>query len=54
MSPERSCTVNGHKVREYYWAGEYPVFVDNRLTDHTYEEAIDLLKGAEAEAKGGE
>ena len=44
MAPERSCTVNGRVIREYYWAGEYPVYVDNRLTKCSYEDAADLLK----------
>ena len=44
MAPERSCTVNGHVIREYYWAGKYPVSLDNRLTKHSYEDAVDLLK----------
>ena len=48
MQPERSCTVNDRKVSEYYWAGEYPTYVDNRLTKHSYGAAVDLLKtGAE-------
>ena len=44
MQPERSCTVNGHVIREYYWAGEYPVYLDNRLTKRSYEDAVYLLK----------
>lgn len=38
MSPERTCTIKGRKIAEYYWAGKYPVYVDNRLTEGSYEE----------------
>ena len=31
MTPSRTRTINGRKVNEYYWAGDYPVYVDNRL-----------------------
>ena len=37
MRPERTRTINGKKVSEYYWAGEYHVYVDNQLVPGTFE-----------------
>lgn len=44
MDPERKCTINGRKVAEFYWAGEYPVYVDNRLVSGRYEEVCSRLE----------
>ncbi len=44
MDAVRKCTVNGHKVEEFYWAGKYPVYVDNQLTNELYTNAVDRLK----------
>ncbi len=38
MTPERTRTINGRKISEYYWAGEYPVYVDRRLVEGTFDE----------------
>jgi predicted solute-binding protein len=51
MSPERRRIIGEHKVEEYYWSREYPVYIDNQLTAETFEEACARL---EAEAKEGE
>lgn len=40
MSPEREIIVGDQKISEYYWAGSYPVYVDNQLTKQTYDEAV--------------
>ena len=44
MSPERKTTIEGTTVAEYYWAGRYVVYVNNRATDESYEEAIERLE----------
>ncbi len=44
MAPERSKTVNGHKVNEYYWAGEYPVYVNSRFYEGTFEQAVEAVE----------
>lgn len=43
MTPNRQETVNGHKVEQYYWAGRLVVYVDNRKTDETFDEAVERL-----------
>lgn len=53
MSPERKTEINGHKVHEYYWAGEYPVYVDNRLTVGKFEDIVERLK-VEGSADGAD
>ena len=36
--------VNGKKVEEYYWVGEYPCYIDNYLAKVTFDEAIKLIR----------
>jgi len=43
MSPIRKKTINGYEVKEFYWAGRYPTYVDNFKTEETFEEACDRL-----------
>jgi hypothetical protein len=43
MTPERSKIINGHKINEYYWAGEFVVYIDNGLTTMSFEEAVEQL-----------
>jgi len=40
MEPTREVCIHGrHLVREYYWAGEYPVYLDQQLQDgKTFEQ----------------
>ncbi len=54
MSPDRKKTINGHKVEKYYWAMRSIVYVDNELTQETFEEACERLEawGQDGE-KGG-
>lgn len=47
MSPVRKTIIEGHKVAEYYWAGSYVVYVDDRATDESYDEAIKRLSAKE-------
>ena len=37
MSPKRTKTIGGRIVKEFYWAGEYPVYVDHRFTPGSFE-----------------
>ena len=39
MNPERSKEINNHLIEEYYWHGEWPVYVDNKLVNISFEEA---------------
>lgn len=41
MSPSRKCTAGGRKIEEFYWNGKYIVYVDNRLSEMTYPEAVE-------------
>lgn len=44
MSPDRKETVNGKLVEEYYWAGEYVVYVDHRAANGSYDKIIENLR----------
>lgn len=44
MSPDRKETVNGKLVEEYYWAGEYVVYVDHRAAKGSFEKIIEKLR----------
>ena len=39
MSPDKKEIINGIKIEQYYWAGDNSVYVNNRLTDETFESA---------------
>lgn len=41
MNPNRATVANGRVVEEYYWAGKYVVYVDNKKVNMTFEEACD-------------
>lgn len=43
MSPERKAKIGGHTVEEFWWAGKRVVYIDNRLTDETFEAAVARL-----------
>lgn len=43
MTPDRKITINGSRVEEFYWAGRYPVYVNNQLVDETFEQAVKRL-----------
>ena len=43
MSPERKTIIDDTEVEEYYWAGRMVVYIDNRLTNETYEAACKRL-----------
>jgi len=54
MSPERSKTVNGKKVCEFWWAGKLVVYVDNRLYCGSFDDAVaGILSEGLAHAKEG-
>lgn len=44
MSPTRKTTIDGKLVEEYYWAGEYVVYVNHFKTMFTYEQVLELLR----------
>lgn len=45
MEPERKETINGHKIHEYYWAGDFVIYIDNYLFNGTWEDAIKACGG---------
>ena len=54
MNPERSKEINDHLIEEYYWHGEWPVYVDNQLVNISFERACMLAEnepGNPADAK---
>lgn len=44
MIPERKKIIGLHKVKEYYWARKRVVYVDNKATEETFDEACKRLK----------
>lgn len=47
MIPERTKKINGNIIEEYYWAGELVVYINNRLSNYTFEQAVEALEGEE-------
>lgn len=39
MTPDRVKKVGKHIIEEFYWAGKMVVYVDNRLTQQSFESA---------------
>ncbi len=39
MNPERIRTINGKVIEEYYWNSKVVVYVDNRKSELTFEQA---------------
>ena len=65
MKARRHTTIGIYKIEEYYWNGRLIVYVNNKLTDKTYEETVQYVEdvstckrcsscGYEAECKLGE
>jgi len=44
MSPEKTTKVNGQLVEQFYWAGEYPVYVDHRLVCGSFSQVVEMLQ----------
>lgn len=44
MNPERQKEINNHLIEEFYWNGTYPVYVDNRLVNISFERACMLAE----------
>ncbi len=42
MNAERKKEINGHLVEEYYWNGKTVVYIDNLLSEDTFEKAVVL------------
>jgi hypothetical protein len=47
MSPERKTTINGYLIEEYDWAGSFPVYVNHKLYNGTYKEAVEQYSKTE-------
>jgi hypothetical protein len=44
MTPQRKTTIGIYKIEEYYWNGKMVVYVNNKLTEKTYEEVIQYIE----------
>lgn len=44
MRPERSAQINGQLIEEYYWAGEFIVYVNNQRFNGTFDEACERAR----------
>jgi hypothetical protein len=40
MTPERRVFIGDQKIEEYYWNGDMVVYVNNRLFEGSYEDAV--------------
>ena len=54
MTPDRKVTIHGKIVEEFYWAGEYVVYIDGHAFEGSYERAIASLTAAQPAQKQGE
>ena len=54
MTPDRKVVVNGKKVEEYYWAGEYVTYIENRLFNGSFDSAVKSLTIPAASIQGAE
>ena len=54
MTPERSTSINGRRIDEFYWHGEMVVYIDHRATEESYDDAVARLQeeGLAEAAKG--
>ncbi len=49
MVPDRTAVINGKTIKEYYWAGEMVVYIDNRLSGMTFDMACERERAAAAQ-----
>lgn len=40
MTPNRRAKINGMTIEQFYWAGEYVTYVNNRLHWGTFDDAV--------------
>lgn len=51
MEADREAVINGKRIAEFYWAGDIVVYVDNRLTEKSFEEACEEAKAVQSNAE---
>ena len=44
LKPERKKEINDRTIEEVYWHGEYPVYVDKKLVNISFERACELAE----------
>uniref|UniRef100_A0A6H2A4Z3 Uncharacterized protein n=1 Tax=viral metagenome TaxID=1070528 RepID=A0A6H2A4Z3_9ZZZZ len=44
LKPERKKEINDRTIEEFYWHGEYPVYVDKKLVNISFERACELAE----------
>ena len=47
MDAERSAVINGTKISEYWWAGKLVVYINNRASELSFEDACEGAKNTE-------
>lgn len=52
VKPDREKKIGRNWVQEYYWAGDWVVYVNNRLYDGTFDDAVANLSPDESQAYG--
>lgn len=50
MKPDREKRVGRNLIEEYYWAGKWVVYVNNKRYDGTYEEAVKWVESGGLES----
>ncbi|MDD5106082.1 MAG: hypothetical protein PHC49_10745 [Desulfuromonadaceae bacterium] len=52
MRPERTETINGFLIEEFWWGGELVVYVDHRSTLGKFEIICAIIRGTKTTAPG--
>jgi len=42
MNADRKININGVKIEEYYWAGKFVCYVNNKLSEKSFDEEVAL------------
>lgn len=58
LNPDRKKEINGHLIEEFYWHGEYLIYVDSKLVNISFTHACELaakepgIEDGQAESSG--
>ncbi|WIF95141.1 hypothetical protein [Caminicella sporogenes] len=47
MYPIKELQIGNNKIEQFYYGGEFVVYINNKLTNETFEEAVERLKKLE-------
>ncbi len=49
MTPERVKTINNVKIEEFWWAGEFCCYVNNILSEHSFDDNVRIAESCKIE-----